>query len=103
MMTLQDSLTHLTAEVTQLRQQLEQVNQRLDMIYGAVTRLAGTGQPEPVFQKKSAAGAGLLSAATMMDPGSMLNSLRQYAQNAGLTIPPESIERLQADLPGHET
>ena len=36
------TLAQLAAEMAQLRRQMEMVNQRLDMIYGAVTRLAET-------------------------------------------------------------
>ena len=103
-MTHQDSLTQLTAEVAQLRQQMEQVNQRLDMIYGAVTRLTGSSQPEPdpLSAKKSSSSTDLLSATMMMDPGSMLSSLRQHAQNVGLTVPSETVERLKTGLPERE-
>jgi len=95
------TLTQLAAEITQLRQQIEQANQRLDMIYGAVTRLTETGQSETnsAAKKTSPFSTSTFSAATMMDPGSMLHSLRQHAQGLGLTVSPESVERLQAELP----
>jgi hypothetical protein len=105
----QITLAQLAAEMAQLRQQIEQVNQRLDMIYGAVTRLAETrpGTPipsaEPVPRRQPApapspASAAPLSAEMMMDPGSMLVSLHQYALNAGLNLSSETVDRLKAEL-----
>ena len=38
-------------------------------------------------------------AQALLDPGSMLASLHQHAVKAGLTIPTESVERLQEGLP----
>ena len=103
-MTNEVTLTQLAAEVSQLRQQIEQVNQRLDMIYGAVTRLTETGQPNTghVVKKAPPSPANSFSATMTMDPGNMLHSLRQHAQNLGLTISSESVGRLQAELPTEE-
>ncbi len=102
------TLTQLTAEMTQLQQQIEQVNQRLDMIYGAVTRLAEAkaaqspvdhlGREQSAPPPPAAAGMSF-SAQALLDPGSMLASLHQHALKAGLTIPTESVERLQEELP----
>lgn len=100
-MTDQNTLANLAAEVKQLRQQVEQANQRLDSIYGAITRLAEKTGPASAA-KPSPAPTAPLSASMMMDPGSMLLSLRQHAQNAGLTISPETVDRLQAGLPERE-
>lgn len=101
------TLTHLAAEMAQLRQEIEQMNQRLDMIYGAVTRLAESkAQPQPFAAASPKRSAALSSAADMpfsaqalLDPGSMLASLHQHAVKAGLTIPIEAVERLQEELP----
>lgn len=103
-MTTEVTLSQLAAEVTQLRQQIEQANQRLDMIYGAVTRLTETGQSDtdPAPKKAPSSSTNPFSAATMMDPGSMLHSLHQYAQDLGLTVASESVERLQAELPAED-
>ncbi|MBE7555612.1 MAG: hypothetical protein HS126_31570 [Anaerolineales bacterium] len=100
-------LTQLAAEMAQLQQQIEQMNQRLDMIYGAVTRLAEAKAtaPSPVdpWAKETAASqraAGMaFSAQALLDPGSMLASLHQHAVKTGLKIPTESVERLQEGLP----
>lgn len=97
------TLTQLAGAVAQLQQQIEQMNQRLDMIYRAVTRLA---QPQPPAADPLKRPASLsptaeisFSAHTLLDPGSMLASLHQHALKAGLTIPTDSIERLQVDMP----
>jgi hypothetical protein len=102
------TLTQLAAEMAQLQQQIEQMNQRLDMIYGAVTRLAQTKTPpppaaDPVKWSASPSPAEIsFSAQALLDPGSMLASLHQHAVKAGLTIPTDSMERLQAELPAAE-
>lgn len=101
------TLTHLAAEMAQLRQEIEQMNQRLDMIYGAVTRLTESkAQPQPFAAASPKRSAALSSAAEMpfsaqalLDPGSMLASLHQHAVKAGLTIPIEAVERLQEEFP----
>jgi hypothetical protein len=100
----QVNLAYLAAQIEQLQQQMEQVNRRLDMIYGAINRMAEGQQSralpastqEPAFaqensQRPLADDSGTpLSARMMMDPGSMLASLYQYAQNIGLNVSPES-------------
>jgi glycine/D-amino acid oxidase-like deaminating enzyme len=103
------TLTQLAAEMAQLQQQIEQMNRRLDMIYGAVTRLAEAKlQPQPPAAGQMKRPASLSSAAmsfpaqALLDPGSMLASLYQHAVKAGLTIPTDSMERLQAELPAAE-
>lgn len=100
-------LTQLLAEMAQLQQQIEQMNQRLDMIYGAVTRLAEvkatTPSPVDPWAKEASTSqraAGMsFSAQALLDPGSMLASLHQHAVKSGLKIPTESVERLQEGLP----
>ena len=112
------TLAHLAAEMAQLQQQIELVKQRLDMIYGAVTRLADTKQnvqsprvdnlakgdkggeqpPSPAASTTSMP----LSASMMMDPGTMLVSLHQYAVNLGMDIPVETVDRLKSDVPTEE-
>jgi hypothetical protein len=109
MMNDDTTLNQLAAEMAQLRQQIEQMNQRLDMIYGAVTRLteAKATTPSPVEQwaresstAQPAAATGMsFSAQALLDPGSMLASLHQHAVQAGLTIPTGSMERLQEGFP----
>ena len=109
-MTNERTLAQLTAEVAQLRQQVEESNRRLDMIYGAVTRLAEVqnasantpvqGQPP---RAASAPPSGMqLTPEMMLAPGSMLDSLRQYAVSMGLDISPETVERLKSHSPGDE-
>lgn len=97
------TLSQLAAAMAQLQEQLEQMNQRLDMIYGAITRLAQPQPPaaDPVKRSTSPSLAAEIpfSAHTLLNPGSMLASLHQHAVKAGLTIPTDSIERLQAELP----
>jgi hypothetical protein len=104
------TLTQLAAEMAHLRQQLESVNQRLDMIYGALTRLAEAqnasadtpvqGQPP---KAAPAPPSGMqLTPEMMLAPGSMLDSLRQYAVSMGLDISPETVERLKSHSPGDE-
>lgn len=95
------TLTHLAAEMARLRQEIDQMNQRLDMIYGAVTRLAESkAQPQPfVAAAPSPAAEMPFSAQALLDPGSMLASLHQHAVKAGLTIPIEAVERLQEEFP----
>ncbi len=98
------TLAQLGAEMAQLRQQMEIISQRLDMIYGAVTRLAET-QNSPIStpvqgsQTKAtpAPATGTpLTAAMMLNPSAMLDSLRQYAVNAGLDVPLETVDRLKS-------
>ena len=96
------TLSQLAAEVAHLRQQLEQINQRLDMIYGAVTRLAdqtgpATNQPQQTTGSQAAPAGPELSPAMMMDPDSMLNALHQYAVKAGLEVSQETVERLKTE------
>ncbi len=117
-MTKEVSLADLAREIASLRQEIETVNRRLDMVYGAVSRLAeagpghsSAGRPDqeqsPNFgpgkgsrpSKNGAGGGAALSARMIMDPGSMLDSLRQYAENAGLAVTPETVERLKSELP----
>jgi|GEM_PF-5874525 len=101
------TLTQFAAEMARLRQEIEQMNQRLDMIYGVVTRLAETrAQPQPFTAAAPKRPADLSSTAEMpfsaqalLDPGSMLASLHQHAVKAGLTIPIEAVERLQEEFP----
>jgi len=114
-------LTQLAAEVAQLQQQVEQVNQRLDMIYGAVTRLAETisgktassaghvrhasvpfpEEPEPGTAGKDRKSEDLpLAAAMMMGPGNMLESLRQHALKAGMDISADAVEQLKSKVEG---
>ena len=133
------TLAQLSAEMAQLRQEVELVKQRLDMIYGALTRLIeaqpGVSSPntahftkppvssgkldfekfdfggavqehgkpgKPAAASSSAAGPSM-SAMMMMDPASMLDSLRQHAENSGLSISLEAVDRLKSKLPteGH--
>jgi hypothetical protein len=103
-MTNEITLTQLTAAVEQLRQQVAQANQRLDMIYGAVTRSSESARPETNHAAKatSPSPTNPFSATMMMNPGDMLHSLRQHAQDLGLTISSEAVERLQAELPEYE-
>lgn len=94
------TLKHLAAEIAQLRQQLELFNRRLDMIYGAVTRLAdqsGPGQAAPAPSSPRAQSGSGFPAAALMDPGSMLDALHQYATDSGLDISIETVERLKKD------
>lgn len=100
----QVNLAYLAAQIEQLQQHMEQVNRRLDMIYGAINRIAEGRQSQPspastqepalaqeTGQGQPADESGLpLSARMVMDPGSMLASLYQYAQNIGLDVSPES-------------
>lgn len=113
------TLAQLAAEMAQLRQQIEIVKQRLDMIYGAVTRLADTKQKvqSPIVdnlakddkagEQPSSSSTSTtdmpLSAAMMMDPGTMLDSLRHYALNLGMDISAETVDRLKSDIPTGET
>lgn len=112
-MTEQITLTQLAAEMARLQKQVEQVNQRLDMIYGAITRLAETqpgsapANPEhsneaPAVRRPAAPASPSFSAEMMMAPGSMLDSLRQFAQNAGLSISTATVERLKSNLPAEQ-
>jgi hypothetical protein len=129
-MTAEVILNQLADEVKQLRQQIAHVNQRLDMIYGAVTRLADAqtpfsstppSPPPPATtpQRSSDKTAGnatneangdsskqtpysALTASMMMDPGSMLASLHQHAVNAGLSLSTDTVDRLQAKLKEEE-
>lgn len=123
------TLAQLAAEMAQLRQQLDVVNQRLDMIYGAVTRLAEAkpvasspaannfttsqasfedaeierGPKRPTRENNKFGQEPVLSARMMMDPGGMLDSLRHYALNAGLDVSSETVDRLKSELPAEET
>lgn len=117
---MNSELVQLAAEVAQLRQQVEESNRRLDMIYGAINRLAeakpgqsasSLAQPQSLFEEArpaavkpgSQAAAGLpLSAQMLMGPDTMLDSLHQYALKAGLTLSLDGVERLKAELPGVE-
>lgn len=97
-MTEETTLAQLAAEVAQLRQQLETMNQRLDMIYGAVTRLADQVSPAratPSQTKSGPQSRPVISPTDMMSPDSMLDSLHQYALQAGLDVPKESVENLK--------
>lgn len=96
-MKTQETQTQLAADVAEIRQQLEQINQRLDQIYSVVARLA---PPEPAAPDRSSTPT--LTAAMMMSPASMLESLRQHAANAGLDISTETAERLQSKLSASE-
>jgi hypothetical protein len=103
-MTEEITLAQLAREIAELRRQVETVNQRLDMIYGAVTRLAEQGAPRPTTPARPE-----LSVAAMMDPGSMLDALHQFAVQAGLDVSKETVERLkynpaagEAEEPSHE-
>lgn len=108
-MSTEVTLTQLATDIAQLRQQIETINQRLDMIYGAVTRLAESKYPgghrqngqspaagnlarEQPTSSPSSSTSAPLSARMMMEPGSMLDSLRQYALDLGLEIPTETVE-----------
>ena len=115
------TLAQLAAEMGQLRQQIEMLSQRLDMIYGAVTRLADAKQMEtPLNPPSASSGHGSaaggrqgaegvaqsastanmpLTANMMMDPGNMLDSLRQYAVSLGMDVSGETVDRLKSDLP----
>jgi hypothetical protein len=99
-MTEEITLAQLAREIAELRQQVETVNQRLDMIYGAVTRLADqeasfpTTPPRPVPNRPAGPE---LSAASMMDPGSMLDALHEFAVQSGLDVSRETVERLKND------
>lgn len=133
------SLAQLAAAIAQLQQQIQEVNRRLDMVYGAVNRLAETtpdsrpaagglsqnlgisGRGEssftPTLEIWDAPAAGpaprpensrvgtppaSLNMARMMDPGSMLDSLRQYAVEAGLDVSADMVDRLKSGMPQGE-
>jgi hypothetical protein len=91
--------------MAQLRRQLEIVNQRLDMIYGAVTRLAEaqpspTSTPPAAEQTQTAAASEMpFAPEMMMDPGAMLDSLRQFAVSMGLDVSQETVDRLKSQPP----
>ena len=92
------TLTQLAAEITQLRQQVEIIQQRLDMIYGAVTRLADQTPPSKTSSPQRTVGSPAdfeLSAATMMSPDTMLDALYQYAVKSGLDISKETVDHLK--------
>lgn len=99
-MTEEITLAQLAREIAELRQQVETVNQRLDMIYGAVTRLADQGAPSPPTSPRPApdrpAGPEL-SAASMMDPGGMLDALHEFAIQSGLDVSKETVERMKTN------
>jgi hypothetical protein len=97
------TLAQLAAEMAQLRRQVEIVTQRLDMIYGAVTRLAegqNVSAASPPVQPRptQAAPAHEMSFTPemMLDPSSMLDSLRQYAVNMGLDVSQATVDRLKS-------
>lgn len=104
------TLAQLAASIAQLQQQIQEVNRRLDMVYGAVNRLAESNQDSqpPVGPKTrpehSQAGtpSASLNMAKMMDPGSMLDSLRQYAVDSGLNVSADMVDRLKSGLPQGE-
>lgn len=102
------TLAQLAAEMAQLRQQIEIVNQRLDMIYGAVTRLAEAqnspaSTPVQGEQAQAAPATSMpLTPEMMLSPSSMLDSLRQYAVSMGLDVSPETVERLKSFPPADE-
>ncbi len=84
------TLPQLAAELARLRQHFEQMNQRLDMIYGAVTRLAEakTDAAGPLTRPTASSAADMaFPAQALLDPGSMLASLHQHALKVGLTLP----------------
>ena len=121
-MTNELTLAQLATEVAQLRQQVEESNRRLDMIYGAINRLAEakTGQPSSSFTNGQTLSQGSLqenarngaqpapttdlpvSARMLMGPDTMLDSLHQYALKAGLTLSLDGVERLKSELQGNE-
>ena len=94
------TLAQLAAEVAHLRRQLDSVNQRLDMIYGAVTRLAdqsSSAAPSSSPPRKTSSKPGPnLSPETMLSPDSMLEALRQHAVNMGLDVSQETVDRLKS-------
>jgi hypothetical protein len=99
-MTEEITLAQLAQEIAQLRAEVKTVNQRLDMIYGAVTRLADQAAPAPTSPARPASGrpSGLdLSSTAMMDPGSMLDALHNFAVKSGLDVSQETVERLKKD------
>ncbi len=98
-MTEEVTLAQLAAEMAQLRQQMETLSQRLDMIYGAVTRLADQSSPAKATSQATSAGPKsnpAMSPAAMMNPDSMLDTLRQNAVNLGLDVSEETVERLKS-------
>ena len=116
---MSSELAQLAAEVAQLRQQVEESNRRLDMIYGAINRLAELkpsqpastpAQPQPLAEEVWHAqtkpgpqpGELPLSARMLMGPDTMLDSLHQYALKAGLSLSLDGVERLKSELPGVE-
>lgn len=97
-MTEEITLAQLAQEIAQLRAEVKTVNQRLDMIYGAVTRLADQSGPAPATTTQPSSGrpSGFdLSPTAMMDPGSMLDALHNFAVKSGLEISEETVERLK--------
>lgn len=99
-MTEEITLAQLAQEIAQLREEVKTVNQRLDMIYGAVTRLADQSAPAPTAAARPSSGrpAGFdLSPTAMMDPGSMLDALHSFAVKSGLDVSEETVERLKKD------
>jgi hypothetical protein len=106
----QVTLAQLAAEMAQLRQQIEIVNQRLDMIYGAVARLADVHNSSgntPVQGKQAQTApvpvSGMhLAPEMMLDPSSMLDSLRQYAVSMGLDVSQETVDHLKSHPPVDE-
>ena len=105
------TLAQLAAEMAQLRRQLDGINQRLDMIYGAVTRLADQSNfatpSSPPPQSTSSKSGPNLPPEVMMSPDSMLDALRQHAVNMGLDVSQETVDRLksqpQSDVNTDET
>lgn len=104
------SLAQLAAGIAQLQQQIQEVTRRLDMVYGAVNRLAELNQagrpavgPETRPENgRAGTPPASLNMAQMMDPGSMLDSLRQYAVDSGLNVPVDMVDRLKSGLPQGE-
>lgn len=96
------TLAKLAAEMAHLRRQIEIISQRLDMIYGAVTRLAEaqnppTSTPVQGGQAQAAPATNMpLTPEMMLSPSSMLDSLRQYAVSMGLDVSSETVERLKS-------
>ncbi len=102
-MTKDVTLAQLATEMARLRQQVEAMSQRLDMIYGAVTRLADQSAPAqsappqtmPGQARSNPQASPAMSAAAMMSPGSMLDALRQHANQLGMDVSVETVERLK--------
>lgn len=104
------TLAQLATGIAQLQQQIQEVTRRLDMVYGAVSRLAELNQDgRPAAGPKTrpengraGTSSASLNMAQMMDPGSMLDSLRQYAVDSGLEVSADMVDRLKSGLPQGE-